>query len=115
MTADLLPKHSRPSLLQQLTEQAEPERLLPFGLAIVLPHALAFLAAHVFTRRAGKAQRELLEEPEEGPKSISYIVERAGPMWLIHMIGIFSWATGAPSIVGALRVLKSAFKGPQLH
>lgn len=98
VSADLLPKQeSRPSALQRLAEQAE-LRLLPFAMAIVLPHALAFLASHVLTRRHGK-QVEVLEEPQEGPMGVGYIVERAGPMWLIHMIGIFSWATGAPSIV----------------
>ncbi|CAK9061367.1 unnamed protein product [Durusdinium trenchii] len=88
---------SRHSALQWLVQQAE-TKFLPFAAAVLLPHALAFLAAHfIMSRRSGQAV-EVLHEKKEAPKSLSYIIERAGPMWLIHMLGIFSFATGAPSV-----------------
>ena len=92
---------SRHSALQWLVQQAE-TKFLPFAAAVLLPHALAFLAAHfIMSRRSGQAV-EVLHEKKEAPKSLSYIIERAGPMWLIHMLGIFSFATGAPSVVRSL-------------
>eukprot|EP00439_Symbiodinium_sp_Y106_P068188 s2052_g11.t1 len=71
-------------------------------LAVVVPHVVAFSIALFLRRRAGGPQKtvEVLQEEEqlEPPRSLSYIVERVGPMWIIHLLGIFSVAAVAPSI-----------------
>ena len=77
-------------------------KFLPFATAVLLPHAMAFLVAHILMRRHGGQAIEVLNEKQEAPKNISYIAERVGPMWMIHLLGIFSFATGAPSIASSL-------------
>ncbi|CAK9028299.1 unnamed protein product [Durusdinium trenchii] len=96
----VVPHHSsrpRLSLAHWLTGAAE-EKLLPFATAVLLPHAVAFLVAQVLMRRHGGTAVEVLQEKKEAPKSLSYIIKQAGPMWIIHLVAIFTFAAAAPSV-----------------
>lgn len=107
------PASVRQSMFQQLQFEGYSieslQLVLPFALAILLPHAVSFFAAYLLLSGRGNVQasNEILQEKEEGPKSLMYIVERVGPMWLIHMLGIFSFSVGAPSIAGNLVTAKT--------
>ena len=88
------------SIFQWIEGDSIKSMLLPIATAILLPHAVSFLVAHAIMHKNAEhsTESEVLQEKQEEPKSFAYIAERIGPMWLIHMLGIFSFALGAPSI-----------------
>ena len=96
---DVMPKVHE-SIFQWLEGDSIKSMLLPIATAILLPHAVSFLVAYAIMHKNAEhsTESEVLQEKQEEPKSFAYIVERIGPMWLIHMLGIFSFALGAPSI-----------------
>ena len=115
------PASVRQSMFQQLQFEGYSieslQLVLPFALAILLPHAVSVFAAYLLLSGRGNVQasNEILQEKEEGPKSLMYIVERVGPMWLIHMLGIFSFSVGAPSIAGNLVTAKTQQNLDECH
>ena len=96
---DVMPKVHE-SIFQWIEGDSIKSMLLPIATAILLPHAVSFLVAHAIMHKTAEhsTESEILQEKQEEPKSFAYIAERIGPMWLIHMLGIFSFALGAPSI-----------------
>ena len=73
----------------------------PFATSMLLPHALSWLVAYAIMRRTEHSQESEVpneEKQDSEHKGFAYICARVGPMWMIHMLGVFSFSVAAPSI-----------------